>query len=65
MSTNPQAKLQREIRAAEKKLAKIKEQIRKARAELDFKKEDELTEKAWILISEIESMKAELESLQA
>lgn len=65
MSTNPRAKLQSEIRRAEKKLEKLKEQVRKARATLDFKKEDESTEKAWILISEIESMRAELEAMRA
>lgn len=64
MSTNPRAKLQKEIHSAEKKLAKIKEQVRKARATLDFKKEDELTEKAWYLIGEIQSMKVELEAMQ-
>ena len=64
MNTNPRSKLQIEIRTAEKKLAKIKEQVRKARATFDFKKEDELTEKAWILISEISGMQAELEAMQ-
>lgn len=58
--TDPRAKLHGEIRRAKKKLEKIKEQVRKARAAFDFKKEDECTDKAWILISEIESLKAEL-----
>ncbi|WP_180245217.1 hypothetical protein [Escherichia coli] len=49
-----------EILRAEKKLEKLKEQARKARAALLFDKEHELTEKALILQSEIESMKAEL-----
>lgn len=58
-------KLQSEIRRAEKKLEKLKEQVRKARATFDFKKEDESTEKALILQSEIESMRAELEVMRA
>ena len=65
MSTNPRVKLQGEIRRAERRLEKLKAQVRHARATFDFKKEDKSTEKAWILISEIESMKAELEALQA
>lgn len=64
MSTNPRAKLQSEIRSAERKLAKLMEQARKARASLDFDKEHESTEKALILQSEIESMRAELEAMQ-
>ena len=49
-----------EIRRAKKKLEKLKEQARKARAALEFDKEHESTEKDLILQCEIESMKAEL-----
>ena len=65
MSTNPRAKLQSEIRRAEKKLEKLKAQARKARAALDFDTEHESSEKALILECELESMKLELEALQA
>ena len=64
MSTNPRSKLQSEIRRAEKKLAKLKEQVRKARATFDFDAEHESTEKALILQSEIASMQVELEAMQ-
>ena len=64
-TTNPRARLQSEIRRAEKKLMRLKEQVRKARAELDFDAEHESTEKVWILISEIEGMRAELEAMSA
>lgn len=61
--TDPRAKLQSEIRRAERKLEKLKERARKARAALDFAAEHESTEKALILQSEIESMQAELEAV--
>ena len=64
MSTNPCAKLQSEIRSAERKLEKLMEQARKARASLDFDKEHDSTEKALILQSEISGMRAELEAMQ-
>lgn len=64
-TTNPRARLQSEIRRAERKLEKLKEQARKARAALDFDKEHESTEKALILQSEIEGMRAELEAMQS
>lgn len=60
MSTNHRAKLQSEIRRAERKLEKLKEQARKARALLDFDKEHEFAEKALILQAELAGMQAEL-----
>lgn len=63
-TTNPRARLQREISRAERKLEKLMEQARKARAALDFDAEHESTEKALILQSEIAGMKADLEAMQ-
>ena len=59
------ASIQNEIRRAERKLEKLKEQARKARAAFNFDKEHEITEKALILQCEIEGMKEELEAMQA
>ena len=61
--TDPRAKLQSEIRRAERKLEKLKERARKARAALDFAAEHESTEKALILQSEIEALRAERDAL--
>lgn len=63
-TTNPRARLHSEIRRAERKLEKLMEQARKARAALDFDTEHESTEKALILQSELAGMRAELEAMQ-
>ena len=61
----PIARLQDEIRSAERKLENLKEQARKARAAVNFAKEQEINEKILILQSELKGMRAELEAMQA
>ena len=64
-TTNSRTRLQSEIRRAERKLEKLMEQARKARAALDFDAEHENTEKALILQSDLAGMRTELEAMQA